>query len=157
VWFIREPTSRRGSTGEGITRWIATSNKVRILRKIVFVNTEEWDDTPTGKMVPEKAVSGVVQAVHEELGRAGAKPTRRELQKQRLCIKETNVRKFLRNCTVCGQYNAGRRGQRVDGLTIKSMIPWGSVCMDVAGPMALTGKKGEKYIQEPSRRPTGTA
>jgi len=118
----------------------------KVLRKIVFVNTEEWDDTPAGKVVPEKAVSGVVQAVHEELGHAGAMPTRRELQKQRLCITENNVRKFLRNCTVCGQYNAGRRGQRVDGLTIKSTIPWGSVCMDVAGPMGVTGKKGEKYI-----------
>jgi len=34
----------------------------------------------------------------------------------------------------------------VDGLTIKSTVPWGSVCMDVAGPIGLTGKKGEKYI-----------
>jgi len=31
----------------------------------------------------------------------------------------------------------------VDGLTIKSNVPWGSVCMDVAGPKR---KNVEKYI-----------
>ena len=34
----------------------------------------------------------------------------------------------------------------MDGLTIKSTVPWGSVCMDMAGPLRLTGKKSGKYL-----------
>lgn len=105
------------------------------LRKIVFVGIERWDETPKGRVVPQECVEEVVQAIHEALGHAGTIPTRKALEKR-----------VLKDCEVCGQYNAGRRGQCVDGLTIKSTVPWGSVCMDVAGPMGVTGRKGEKYI-----------
>ncbi|KAE8291451.1 hypothetical protein D5F01_LYC11057 [Larimichthys crocea] len=73
-------------------------------------------------------------------------PTRKELEKQQLWIPVGRVRQVLKDCDVCGRYNAGRRGRRVDGLTIKSTVPWGSVCMDAAGPLGITGKKDEKYL-----------
>jgi transposase InsO family protein len=116
------------------------------LRKVVFVGIEEWEDSPMGRVVPEKSVKEVVLAIHEGLGHAGARPTRRELEIHNLCIKEKRVREVIQECVNCGQYNAGRRGQRSEGLTIESTVPWGSVCMDVAGPMGITGKKGEKYL-----------
>ncbi|KAI3377392.1 hypothetical protein L3Q82_008586 [Scortum barcoo] len=115
-------------------------------RRIVFVGIEKWDKTPKGKVVPKESVEEVVQAVHEALGHAGTMPTRKELEKQQLWVPGDQVRRILRDCEVCGRYDAGRRGQRVEGLTIKSTVPWGSVCMDVAGPMGVTGKKGEKYL-----------
>ncbi|KAI3351527.1 hypothetical protein L3Q82_020370 [Scortum barcoo] len=115
-------------------------------RRIVFVGIEKWDKTPKGKVVPKESVEEVVQAVHEALGHAGTMPTRKELEKQQLWVPGDQVRHILRDCEVCGRYDAGRRGQRVEGLTIKSTVPWGSVCMDVAGPMGVTGKKGEKYL-----------
>lgn len=93
---------------------------------------------------PRRVVAGVVQAVHEGLGHAGTLAMWKELEKQHIWIPESQVRRVLEECRVRGQYNAGRRGQRVGGLTVKSTIPWGSVCMDVAGPMGVTGKKGEK-------------
>lgn len=95
---------------------------------------------------PRRVVAGVVQAVHEGLGHAGTLAMWKELEKQHIWIPESQVRRVLKECRVCGQYNAGRRGQRVGGLTVKSAIPWGSVCMDVAGPMGVTGKKGGKYL-----------
>ncbi|KAM3582740.1 uncharacterized protein V6R79_007992 [Siganus canaliculatus] len=115
-------------------------------RRIVFVGIEKWEKTPKGKVVPEESVEEVVRAVHEALGHAGTMPTRKELEKQQLWIPGDRVRRILKNCEICGRYNAGRRGQRVDGLTIKSTVPWGSVCMDVAGPLGVTGKRGEKYL-----------
>lgn len=115
-------------------------------RRIIFVGSEKWEQTPKGRVVPNESVEAVVQAVHEALGHAGAMPTRKELEKQQLWISGGQVRRILKDCEVCGRYNAGRRGKRVDGLTIKSTVPWGSVCMDVAGPMGVTGKKGEKYL-----------
>lgn len=105
------------------------------MRKVVFVGIRTWDKTPKGRVVPEECVMEVAQAVHEALGHVGTDPTRKELERQQ-----------LKGCEVCGRYNAGRKGQRVDGLTIKSKTPWGSVCMDVAGPKGVTGRKGEKYI-----------
>ncbi|XP_014914825.1 endogenous retrovirus group K member 19 Pol protein-like [Poecilia latipinna] len=115
-------------------------------RKIVFVGIEKWDSTPRGREVPEEYVDEVVRSVHEALGHAGVRPTRKELEEHELWIPVKQVQRVLRDCEVCGKYNAGRRGQRLEGLTIKSMIPWGSVCMDVAGPMGTTGKRGEKYL-----------
>ncbi|MED6255748.1 hypothetical protein ATANTOWER_014437, partial [Ataeniobius toweri] len=115
-------------------------------RKVVFVGIEKWDRTPQGRAVPEEYVDEVVRSVHEALGHAGVLPTRKELEEQELWIPMKHIRRVLRDCEVCGQYNAGRRGQRLEGLTIKSTIPWGSVCMDVTGPMGITGKKGEKYL-----------
>lgn len=115
-------------------------------RRIVFVGIEKWDETPRGRVVPKESVVEVVRAVHETLGHAGAMPTRKELEKQRLWVPGGQIRQILKDCEVCGQYNAGRRGQRVEGLTIKSTVPWGSVCMDVAGPLGVTGKRGEKYL-----------
>ena len=115
-------------------------------RKVVFVGIEKWEISPKGKVVPKESVDEVVQAVHVELGHAGTLPTRKELEKLQLWIPGNQVRRVLRDCEVCGQYNAGRRGHRTDGLTIKSTVPWGSVCMDVAGPLGISGKKGEKYL-----------
>ncbi|KAE8283581.1 hypothetical protein D5F01_LYC18984 [Larimichthys crocea] len=115
-------------------------------RRIVFVGREKWEQTPKGRVVPEGSVVEVVQAVHEALGHVGTMPTRKELEKQQLWIPVGRVRQVLKDCDVCGRYNAGRRGKRVDGLTIKSTVPWGSVCMDAAGPLGITGKKGEKYL-----------
>ncbi|KAK9535471.1 hypothetical protein VZT92_007850 [Zoarces viviparus] len=101
---------------------------------------------PKGRIVPEESVTQVVQAVHEALGHAGTGPTSKELQKQRLWIPELEIRRLLKDCELCGQYNTGPRGQRVDGLAIKSTVPWRSLCMDVAGPMGVIGEKGEKYL-----------
>ncbi|KAE8291464.1 hypothetical protein D5F01_LYC11072 [Larimichthys crocea] len=115
-------------------------------RKIVFVGGEKWEQTPKGRVVPEDSVVQVVQAVHEVLGHAGTMPTRKELEKQQLWVSGGRVRRVFRDCDVCGRYNAGQRRKRVDGLTIKSTVPWGSVCMDAAGPLGITGKKGEKYL-----------
>ncbi|XP_031726767.1 uncharacterized protein LOC116396347 [Anarrhichthys ocellatus] len=107
---------------------------------------EKWDETPKGRIVPEESVMEVVQAVHEALGHAGTGPTSKELQKQRLWIPELEIRRILKDCELCGQYNTGPRGQRVDGLAIKGTVPWRSVCMDVSGPMGVIGEKGEKYL-----------
>ncbi|KAE8278064.1 hypothetical protein D5F01_LYC23879 [Larimichthys crocea] len=115
-------------------------------RRIVFVGKEKWEQTPKGRVVPEGSVVEVVQAVHEALGHVGTRPTRKELEKQQLWIPGGRVRQVLKDCDVCGRYNAGRRGRRVGSLTIKSTIPWGSVCMDAAGPLGITGKKGDKYL-----------
>ncbi|TKS65594.1 hypothetical protein D9C73_028202 [Collichthys lucidus] len=115
-------------------------------RRIVFVSDEKWEQTPKGRVVPEGSVVEVVQTVHEELGHVGTMPTRKELEKQQLWIPGSRVRQILKDCNVCGRYNAGQRGRRGDGLTIKSTVPWGSVCMDAAGPLGITGKKGEKYL-----------
>lgn len=130
---------RHWQGNEEVDRFVQT-------RRLVFVEIEKWGMTPKGRAVPQESVERVVQAIHEELGHAGTVPTRKELERQQLWIPVGQVRHVLSNCEVCGQYNAGRRGQRVDGLTIKSTVPWGTVCMDVAGPMGVTGKKGEKYL-----------
>ncbi|GLD65750.1 uncharacterized protein AKAME5_001719600 [Lates japonicus] len=121
---------QRAHVKEG-THWRGNDEVDRFVqqRRVIFVGIEKW-----------------VQAVHEVLGHAGTLPTWKELEKQQIWIPESRIRKILKDCEVCGQYNAGRRGQRIEGLTIKSTIPWGSVCMDVAGPMGVTGKKGEKYL-----------
>ncbi|XP_016521830.1 uncharacterized protein K02A2.6-like [Poecilia formosa] len=115
-------------------------------RKVVFVGIEKWDRTPRGREVPEEHVEEVVRSVHEALGHAGVRPTCEELVEQNLWIPVREVQRVLRGCEVCGQYNAGRRGQRMEGLTIKSTVPWGSICMDVAGPMGINGRKGERYL-----------
>ncbi|KAM4521331.1 uncharacterized protein V3H82_002118 [Fundulus diaphanus] len=115
-------------------------------RRIVFVGIEKWDRTLKGRVVPDVYVDEVVRSVHEALGHAGVLPTRKELEEQELWVPLKHIRRVLRGCEVCGRYNAGRRGQRTDGLTIKSTVPWGSVCIDVAGPMGMTGKRGEKYL-----------
>ncbi|KAE8281712.1 hypothetical protein D5F01_LYC20712 [Larimichthys crocea] len=73
-------------------------------------------------------------------------PTRKELDKQQLWVPGSQFCRVLKDCDVCGRYSAGLRGKRVDGLTIKSTVPWGSVCMGAAGPMGITGKKGKKYL-----------
>ncbi|KAE8277286.1 hypothetical protein D5F01_LYC24832 [Larimichthys crocea] len=117
-------------------------------RRIVFVGREKWEQTPKGRVVPESSVVEVVQAVHEALGHVGTMPTRKELEKQQLWIPVGRVRQVLKDCDVCGRYNAGRRGRRVDGLTIKSTVPWGSVCMDAAGPLGITGKKVDQWCQQ---------
>uniref|UniRef100_A0AAV2LBQ8 Integrase catalytic domain-containing protein n=1 Tax=Knipowitschia caucasica TaxID=637954 RepID=A0AAV2LBQ8_KNICA len=116
------------------------------LRKIVLVGAEKWERTEKGRIVPSECIMETVMAVHEEIGHAGIKPTRRELAKLDLWIREKEIRKVLRECTVCGQFNAGRRVKRSDDLTIKSTVPWGSICMDVAGPMGISGKQGERYL-----------
>ncbi|KAF0022147.1 hypothetical protein F2P81_025601 [Scophthalmus maximus] len=130
------------------THWRGNNEVDRYVqqRKVVIVGIEKWDKTPKGRVVPEEFVKEVVQAVHEALGHAGTIPTRKELEKQDLWIPEKQIRRILKDCETCGKFNAGRRGQRVDGQTIKSTVPWGSVCMDVAGPLGITGKKGEKYL-----------
>lgn len=81
-------------------------------RKTVFVEVEKWDMTPKGRVVPKESVERVVQAVHEELGHAGTVPTWKELEKW---VPGAQVCRVLKDCEVCGQYNAGRRGRRVDG------------------------------------------
>nr|XP_049598168.1 uncharacterized protein LOC125982043 [Syngnathus scovelli] len=115
-------------------------------RRIIVVGAEKWDKTPRGKVVPDKSVRQVVSAVHEALGHAGPLPTRKELEKLELWVPDRMIRAVLRDCNPCNKYNAGRRGRRTDGLTIRSTVPWGSVCMDVAGPMGVSGAKGEKYL-----------
>ncbi|KAK9517559.1 hypothetical protein VZT92_022919 [Zoarces viviparus] len=142
-----EVVHQRAHTQEG-THWQGNEEVDRFvqMRQVVFVGIEKWEELPKGRVVPEESVKEVVQAVHGALGHAGTVPTRRELEKQRLWIPEREVRRILKDCELCGRYNAGRRGQRVGGLTIKSTVPWGSICMDVAGPLGVPGRGGEKYL-----------
>ena len=74
-----------------------------------------------------------MQAVHESNGHAGIIPTRRRAG-------EAASLDFGEQNTPCpaelwGWYNTGRRGQRVEGLTIRSTVPrdWEK-------------KKGERYL-----------
>ncbi|KAK5601891.1 hypothetical protein CRENBAI_019311 [Crenichthys baileyi] len=104
------------------------------LDKLKEQSKKPLEQNATRRAVPEEYVDEVVRSVPEALGHAGVLPTRKELEEQELWIPMKHIRRVLRDCGVCGQYNAGRRGQRLEGLTIKSTIPWGSVCMDVAAP-----------------------
>ncbi|XP_047214804.1 hemicentin-2 isoform X3 [Girardinichthys multiradiatus] len=137
-----EVEHQKAHTREGV-HWHGNDEVDRYVqqRKVVFVGIEKWDRMPQGWALPEEYVGEVVLSVHEALGHAGVLPTRKELKEQEFWISMKHIRCVLRDCEVCGQYNAGCRGQRLEGLTIKSTIPWGSVCMDVVGPMGITGKK----------------
>ncbi|KAK9519774.1 hypothetical protein VZT92_022482 [Zoarces viviparus] len=116
------------------------------MRQFVFVGIEKWEELPKERVIPEERVEEVVQAVHGALGPAGTVPTRRELETQCLWIPENEVQRILKDCELCGRYNAGRRGQRVRGLTIKSTVTWGSICMDVAGPLGVPGKLMRRHF-----------
>ena len=116
------------------------------MRRIILVGSEKWEESPRGRVIPTEQAESVVQAIHENQGHAGIYPTRQKMEQLRIWTPEKTIREVLKNCTVCGQYNAGRRGQRVGGQSIKSTVPWGSICMDVAGPLGINGKKGEKYL-----------
>lgn len=125
-----EVVHQKAHTKEG-AHWRGNEEVDRFvqMRKIVFVGIEKWDNTPQGKIVPKDCVKGVTRAVHEALGHAGADPTRRELERQQLWIPVREIRRVLKDCVKCGRYNAGRRGQRMGGLTIKSTVPWGFAWM----------------------------
>ncbi|KAE8299793.1 hypothetical protein D5F01_LYC02211 [Larimichthys crocea] len=133
---------KKALTGKEMMKWIGMYNR----EESSSLGERSGNRHPKERVVPEGSVVEVVQAVHEALGHVGTMPTQKELEKQQLWIPVGRVRRVLKDCDVCGRYNAGRRGRRVDGLTIKSTVPWGSVCMDAAGPLGITEKKGEKYL-----------